>query len=749
MLRVGYARLWLRAHLIWDQLTYLVARRGAFVTLVLLIILVVAIAYWLPALQAMLELQFATKEMLESLRTLFVGTGGALIGAAAITFALVMFAIQVNVERMPHGLFRKLSTDGKLLGAFAATFILAIAVATLSVILDGPRLALAVLGAGWGTLLILLLFLYAYRRALSLINPNQQLRFVVETARRDLRRWARRAHHAGPLLEGPNSEKDDASPSLQFTHDMSRITYLGLNPHWTNEARRAITYANSFARRYAEQGDHEVSSAALTAIVRINAAYIEAKGKTFFAQNPLINIPQATDGFINESLEHLRQNLRTGVTRGDELQIEQTLQTMALLVRVYLSIDYSTEHAPKTHAHLAAGYLSGSAESILPHNMPDVLMEWMRLVGQVAQSFIVHAAPKDIVTTTEKIGVIAGACMVREGYRPVTLAGIEQLARLTVALIRNQTHDPHFALGKVKDNIAFVAKIALALPDLPLSKIHSTYLGPYYSGTSTDSLLQWLTDLANALSDASADDEHAERVIRNIDRWAEELHRTEKELFLLAIENRSHFVFDVIHWITHVAKLLLAVSNAAACTEHTRNELRQHALRLTFVFNWVPDDTDAVTFVENYQLTDTLFDIALDAHHRDCVELSLRVGEMLLSWGFKAAKHEAGWGSLHRSMSALATLAIVQDEGAQISQLTQEISKRLVGENSPDQEHRDWSARELRRTAATLDQQSHIPSRIEHVMQGADHERLIPLLNEIADILSPDTASEPVDTSYF
>lgn len=414
-----------------------------------------------------------------------------------------------------------------------------------------------------------------------------------------------------------------------------------------------------------------------------------------------------------------------------------------------MGIDYSSQYASKTHAHIAAGYLSGAADSVLPRNMPDVLMEWMRLMGQTAQLFIVHAKPNDITTLTEKIGVIAGACIASEGYRPVTLVGMEQLARLTLTLIRSEDHNPHFALGEVKSNVAFVAQCALALPDTPVSSIHSTYLGPYYSGTSTDTLQQWLTDLANALSDAPADDEHAQRVIRNVGQWAKELYRTEKELFLLAIEKKSHFTFDVIHWIAHVTKLLLAVSNAAACDERSRNEIRRHALWLVHVLGWVPDDMDAVSFVENLQMTETLFDIALDAHQRDCEEVSLKVGKTLLSWAFKGGKHQTGWGILHQSMFALATLAILRGGGAHSDQLKQTISEYLAGENPPDQELCDQASREIRRKAATRYGQEFSLSRIEHAMQNVDHEQLTLLLTEIADILSPDTAGEPVDLRFI
>ena len=171
LLRLGYARLWYRLHDVWYRLTRLFARHGVIATLAPLIVVAAVTVYWLPTLQETLEPHFANPDTIGSFRSLIVTIGGALIGATAITFTLVMFAMQVNVERMPHGLFRRLSADRKLLGTFAAIFLLAAAIATLSMISDKSRVAVAVLGAGWGTVLILILFLYAYGRALSLINP--------------------------------------------------------------------------------------------------------------------------------------------------------------------------------------------------------------------------------------------------------------------------------------------------------------------------------------------------------------------------------------------------------------------------------------------------------------------------------------------------------------------------------------------------------------------------------------------------
>jgi hypothetical protein len=97
--------------------------------------------YGVPELRKWLESHFATEAQLGILRSLFLTLGGALIGAAAIVSSLVLFAMQVNIERMPHGLFRRLSADPRLLSAFAA--ILAV-VRNGGVWRDGARVAVLV-----------------------------------------------------------------------------------------------------------------------------------------------------------------------------------------------------------------------------------------------------------------------------------------------------------------------------------------------------------------------------------------------------------------------------------------------------------------------------------------------------------------------------------------------------------------------------------------------------------------------------
>ncbi|PKP79183.1 MAG: hypothetical protein CVT81_00415 [Alphaproteobacteria bacterium HGW-Alphaproteobacteria-3] len=747
-LRTRRALLWHRVYYLRHRLLIWIARRGAVAASILLLSLIVISAFWIPKLTDDLQAAFPTEERLQGLRSLFLAIGGALLGATAIVSSLVLFSMQVNVERMPHGLFRRLSADRRLLSAFAAAFLLAIFIATLSVVPDRTWIGVATFAAAWATGLVLILFLYAYRRALVLINPLRQLGIVVARTRREFQAWVRRADRAAPLLADsspPSRSNDPFAPK----HDLTRVAYFQANAHWTEGAKQAVRYVISFARRFAEQGDHEVSAAAMNAIIAINAAYVEAKGKTFFTYQFMFDNPLTSDSFVNDTLEHLRQTARVAVSRGDEQQIEQAFRAFAALVRVYAAIDYASLGASKTHAHLAAGYLTGEVERIVAHNMPDVLMEGVRLVGQCADILLATEGPEGIRTLVQKIGIIGCCGIAKEDYRPVTSTSVEQLARMSFDLLRTRSRELKFVAEEIRSSMSFLAKLFLAVPDTPLSRTHSTFLGPYYSASSTEALPARLVTLANAVVGAEANDENARQVIANLEDWADGIYRTEKELLLEAIKRRSQFTFDMIHWISQVTTILLAVSNAKACSEHDQEELRKHALWLISVLSFVPDDIETVKFVETFRMTETLFDAAVDAHNRDCPEIAADIAGLLISWTFSGGQYHSGWAILERSMYGLSVLALLEQTDFSVGKLKAEISKRLAAGGLPDQEVRDHAAREIRGRAATLYREGHWSSSIERGMARVDHEKLKPLLEELADLISPGTAGQAASQHFF
>lgn len=304
-LRKMYAAALLRLYRLRIRFQYWRQRHGLKFASIVLLAIVTASVLSLPFLQRFAGDFFSSPESLAALRSLLGGTGTALIGAAAIAFSLIVFAMQTNVERMPHGLFRQLSSDRWLLCSFLGSFLTAIVVASTSLVPDGSWGVPAIVIALWGIAVTLLLFLVAYRRALKLINPIEQLAIMSRVARRDLQRWGRLADRAAIVLqENPLPAAAEADIDIPF--DRPKAHFFQVNAFWSAPAQQAIHYAVSYAKRFAEQGDYEVTDDAFNRMVLINASYCAAKRGTFVASNPFVDVPGVADSFINTTLEQLR-----------------------------------------------------------------------------------------------------------------------------------------------------------------------------------------------------------------------------------------------------------------------------------------------------------------------------------------------------------------------------------------------------------------------------------------------------------
>jgi hypothetical protein len=681
---------------------------------------------------------FSGEKRLDALRSVIVTIGGALIGGAAIAASFILFAMQVNVERLPHGLFRRLSADRRLITAVGATFPTALIVAFVSVAVTKDNAAATIAAAIGGTIIVLRLFFYSYARSLHLINPRQQLAIVIDDVRRSLRVWEQRQRWSA------RASAEQVQPE-RVRHDVQRLTFHQLNPTWTQEVFHGIRYAVALARRAAEQGDVDSSGNAFAALVQVSGLYVRAKGQTFFGNNGFIENPLVTDPVINETLDQLRLMFRGALARKDEEQMGQILRTYRLLSMTYLAIDYADDYSLKTHAHLAAAYLGGELEAIAPHHMVDALMNGLRELGKVALAFVQHARPEEVVSLAQRIGTIGSAGALRKDYQPLTLVSMEQLALLTFELISVQDHDIGYASKSLQEAVNFTAKVFLEIPDTPLRSAHSSFLGPYFSSTSLSSLRLRLMQLANAVSEAPADSKDAKRVIRNVATWADGLYISQKELLLLAVEKRSHFTLDLIHWITGVSEILLAIGNADASSDDARDDLRKHARLLAMTLSWLPRDDDTVAFLEIFHITETYFTVAIDAENRGADDLATDMRKLLLRWGMEAGAHNTRWAILEKSIYGLAVLGL---RGQRVDQVKNELAEALNKDDGPSQEVRDGAARGIRLKAETFRQRDLEISSFERALGAMDQQLLRPLVHDLANILSPGTKDEPIEYGW-
>lgn len=540
-----------------------------------------------------------------------------------------------------------------------------------------------------------------------------------------------------PLYAQEEDANKTTSP-LNSTNDLVRTKFFQINKRWDNGARQAIRYAMSFAQRYAEQGDYEVSKNALDTILVVNATYIEAKGKTFYANNPFFDNPLAHDSFISDTLEYLRQSVQAALSRRDEQQIVQILRAMSDLHQIDLGIDYSDPHIMKSHSAIAAGYLADAIHTMVPHNMADVLLEGQRLMGKSAQHILIYGSPNDITALSEKIALISCTGSVKENYRLVTFEGMKQLANLTFDLFYCKNHHIDYAVNEIRQDVTLIVKCFLKIPDTSLPSIHTYFLSPYYSSTSVQSLRAQLTSLVDEISEAKPENANAKLVIRNIEQWADGMYKTEKDLLLAVIKAKSSFTFDMICWITGVTEILLAVSNAPTCDEYLKQKIQDHARWLIMTLYCIPDDKDTLLFVENFQMTETLFTAIINARKHGCEKIATEIEKMLLSWIFKNGKYETGWRILEKGLCGLAAFTLMEGNNQDLEFKTA-VATKLSSELAPTQETRDRVSMAILERTTSL-QQAHWSSLIDSVIEQADRQKLQPLLKEIAKLLSPNAA---------
>ncbi|MFL0809355.1 MAG: hypothetical protein K6L76_02970 [Agarilytica sp.] len=686
-------------------------------------------------LQNYLEPQFAQSGRLDSLTSLFLAIGGAMIGATAIAFSLIMFAMQVNVERMPHGLFRKFSSDIKLLGVFASTFSLAIIITVLSLISDKSFVAIAILVSIWCSSLIIVLFMVAYRRALDLISPTKQLSLVVLDTKKNFNRWDRAVRRTAPIIRA-NMTYEEEGNDLKSMCDLERLTYFQLHPEWTSLAKQTTSYCIAFSRRYAEQRDHEVSRVALNGIVAIHAFYIEIKGKTFFSNSFMVENPLAHDDFLSETLEHIRQNVQLALSRKDEQFLELNLHCYTHLAQSYLTVEYANKYAEPTHAHLVLGYLARSVESVIPHGMADVLLEGVRQLGKSAKIITHNDKNNYVATISNKISSVACVGAVNRSYQPVAQVAVKELADLTFEILRSKSFDVRYLVEEVRDGVKQIAEMYLQLPETPLSRTHSFVLAYYYSASNHDGLLEKLTELVNALSNSPSEDETAIQIIRHFDEWSENLYLTEKQLLIMAVEKRSQFTQDLLRWIVQVTKILLAVSSLKACDDLHRDKLRESARRLINVFSWVQVNGDTIRFLETFRISDRLFESSYDAYNRDCLDEAIEIRNLLLRWTCKIGKFQNGWGSLKTAFSGLVCLNLVFDSPDEV--LTKDIDDYLSSDSAASIDIRSRAAADLREEADKY-HVGHSHRDIDIAMARLDQSRLHELLHKVADHLYPES----------
>jgi hypothetical protein len=368
--------------------------------------------------------------------------------------------------------------------------------------------------------------------------------------------------------------------------------------------------------------------------------------------------------------------------------------------------------------------------------MTDVMMEGLKFLGKTGQVILKHSMPQDITLLADKIEAIANEGAVNQKLLPATEIAVRQLSNLTYSLILTSKQDVSTAAESLRKNLLEIAVLFIhTVPDTRFSLNQKYYLSPYYSTSNTGSFLSLLTKMVAEISGADADNEIAKTLIRNISAWADGVARSQEALLLLSVEKRTSFAHEIMCWAAHSTKLLQALSNAPACEEHYKIDLRNSASSLISIFSRLPRDEESVAFAENYNLSGIIFEAAMLSHALSCDEAALTLQQILLGWTFKEGTSAHSARRITAGLCGLAVLSIALEELTTTERLYEDIGTHLNGPNSPPQEIRDRIARDIREKADNPHRRRMTFSRIEIELNQAAPEVITPVLVAIADLL--------------
>ena len=671
---------------------------------------------------------FLINENFKSLTTFYITTGAALIGTTVLVFTLVMFAMQVNVEKMPHGLFHKLSNDKKIVLCFFGTFFLAILISGLSLVqLENCNILItSILIYLLSITTIIILFIYTYKRALLLINPLQQLNIILSDVNKEILFWMKIYNR---LSKNQKEVLNDLNESL----NINKLNFFKSNQNWSLKLKQSIKYAISFVHKYSEQGDYEVSKAALNIIVLINQNYVKVKAKTFFNSNGFLEIIPTTDDFINETLEDLRQAVKVGVSRGDEKFIEQIFYSFLHLIHIYSKIEYSSNNNNKTHAILANGYLENAIKSVLPHDMTDVIMEGCHVLGNSAGIILNLDKADSLKSIIDTFQIIAFLGLLNEKHAPVTLTSMEQLSNISTLLLLSPKTTNSYIMKDLRKVLTSIATMHINLPQTKPFSLQ-TNIDPYFSHLSLQSFLTSLTEIVNTLLEEKTKNDKSSIIINNIEKWSDQIYIESKELLLLSVEKKSIFISDILNWIKIVSQLLMATSNAISCDEYTKEKLQKNASWLIFTYSWIPKDKKSIQLVENYQLTELIFELILKSYQRDCKEIGDDLIKYLLKWGFEAGQVNNSNSTCENSIYALCSLTFFIDS-FDIEDL-KNIIKQQLNEINENVKFKIKISEEIRNKSASIHKGMARYSTIENYMLSTNIIEMKKLLNEVSDLFN-------------
>ena len=391
----------------------------------------------------------------------------------------------------------------------------------------------------------------------------------------------------------------------------------------------------TYARTYAKTGDSQIVGTALYTVTKINDAYINAKGRTFYSHNELVNDNRSSDRIVSHTLEAYRQSIRNAVRSNDETEITQLLAELSTLAVAYSKIPYPRPIDPLYHATLAVGYTTQEILEMLPHVTTDVMMQGARNIADLSGLFLKSPDLLAQQSLSSALVKIAEYGLRSPKDSAATITAIEQISRMSVLLIRAPEGDADRAHESVTKQVFGFAELVFMTPDTGFTSSHANYLSPYFGGSIVLDVATFdvqLTTIVNAALAADENNSGAKRIIENLAGWSKELPQHVRNLLKAATDTHTRYSASIVWWIINISTALYAASTVKAGADHDREILKDRASWIISAISFIPHDGDSVSVMRAVRIPEQLLRTARQLINFNLNDEVVNLGKLIDGW---------------------------------------------------------------------------------------------------------------------
>lgn len=684
----------------------------------------------------------------DALRTLALTLGAAVFGITAIFGSVVLAATQINIERLPHSLFKSVSRRRSLILVSVVSVFVAALLMALSVIeLDhyeyvATVMLVAALIATGGL----------FRRALvsldSLIDPFQQAKEAAEIGRKTLQMWSGWASLFERTKLSSLPRTSERSSNTKGIFLVARFTFFTHQKSWIWRPVQCIRYLSHLARVYAAKGDHEVVRAALVEIITLCASYIHARQSTFVQSSAFVEVPGSGDEFFTQCYEELRMLFLEAATRPDEKCMVLVVECLAQISILQCSIEYDSTYEPsKTHAHVSTGYLTSLVKDAAAAKRVDVLIALARSLGAVGEAYVKCDDWVGAAAVLRGLSQIAAPGLIAPDWMPASLEAMNQLSEIIFAtLIRRgrsfrSLYNEAFSIVQTLLRIYLTQCKANAVDAIT----GGGAFGRFFLVTSPNGLVPRVLQLADELHRQHKGDSRFEHVATNICELFEDGRQFYREAIPAALSARSMIAQSLLVHVDEIVKALMLVGDASA-SKYLREKLEGELEKWTWLFLQIPEGKPAAEWANTWRVDEHLYELGGIAAALEYPGLVEEIVSVLLSLAAINAKAGLHLSAVADPIQAAFLLSARSDSWIDNSKITTLIAQHLVPEVANlEKEYVVNVLEHLDEKSQTVDRYS--LSKIERGILTADGKKYQALLTKLREQLNGDRGTSSPEGS--